>query len=396
MGLSSASLLAPVLAAAGAIELAWAARRRDLAFRPGPAHVAAVVVLLAGIALSAAASDTAWRTVASWLALPVIAWSVADLAARARGSRPILAAVSAALAALAGAALIAWATGLQELRPLTVDGSGRLTWPFEHPNNLGWTCALGLVFAIVGALTGSGWRERAAYTAAVALGGAALLATLSRTAWLALLVALVVVAVAGIARRLLLAGLAVLVLASLPVTLPRFTSPDAGADNVRLSIWEEAWRIFLEHPLAGIGLGRFDLYATPIPAPEGLRPPPHAHEVVLTFAAEAGVLGGLGVVAILAVAAADAWRGARRSGPVMRPAAAAAAGAVAALLVVGALDDPLTGPRTRIVIWMLLGLVAGLAAAVTTTRAATRGRGPREPSAPRPHGTRGVPTGRAS
>lgn len=372
MSLSATALLAPGLAIAGALELTWAARRRDLAFRPGPAHVAAVAVLLAGIILSAALSDTAWRTVATWLTLPVIAWAVADLTARARTSRPVLATVSTALTLLAGAALIAWATGLQELRPLTVDGAGRLTWPFEHPNNLGWTCALGLVFAIAGVLTGSGWRERTAYAAAVVVGGAALLATLSRTAWLALLVALVVLAIAGVARRLLLAGLAVLVLASLPVTLPRFTSPDAGADNVRLSIWEDAWRILLDHPVAGIGLGRFDLYATPIPAPEGLRPPPHAHDVVLTFAAEAGVLGGLGVIAILAVAAVDAWRAAHRSTPVMRPASAAAAGAVAALLVVGVLDDPLTGPRTRIVVWMLLGLVAGLAAGLTTTRAATR------------------------
>lgn len=335
-----------------------------------------MAILLAGIVLSAAVSDTAWRTVATWVTLPVIAWGAADLAARARTSRPVLAAASAAVTVLGGAALLAWATGFRELRPLTVDGTGRLTWPFEHPNNLGWTCALGLVFAIVGVLSGAGLRERVAYGVAVAVGGAALLATLSRTAWLALLVALVVVALAGVARRLLLAGLAVLVLVSLPVTLPRFTSPDAGADNVRLSIWEEAWRIFLDHPVAGIGLGRFDLYATPIPAPEGLRPPPHAHDVVLTFAAEAGVLGGLGVIAILAVAVADAWRGARRAGPALRPAAAAAAGSVAALVVVGVLDDPLTGPRTRVVVWILLGVVAGLAAAATTTRAATRGSRP--------------------
>jgi O-antigen ligase len=65
--------------------------------------------------------------------------------------------------------------------------------------------------------------------------------------------------------------------------------------DMRLRVWEEAWGMFLSHPIAGIGVGTFDEVAYQMP---GTRANPdfhlngwHAHNVLLHVLTEAGVLG---------------------------------------------------------------------------------------------------------
>ena len=96
-----------------------------------------------------------------------------------------------------------------------------------------------------------------------------------------------------------LAGGALLIANNLQVTINVASgffdrSKNAGI-NMRLGVWEEAWRMFLEHPIAGVGIGAFDelVYRSP---DTGSNPfyrmnGWHAHNVPLHILAEAGVLG---------------------------------------------------------------------------------------------------------
>lgn len=71
-------------------------------------------------------------------------------------------------------------------------------------------------------------------------------------------------------------------------------SQNPGID-LRLRVWGEAWRMFLSHPLFGIGVGTFDKMAYQIPgntANLDFRMAGwHAHNVPLHILTEAGVLG---------------------------------------------------------------------------------------------------------
>jgi O-antigen ligase len=72
----------------------------------------------------------------------------------------------------------------------------------------------------------------------------------------------------------------------------RAQNPGIG---LRLRIWGEAWRMFLAHPLFGIGVGTFDKVAYQIPDTTANRDfylsGWHAHNVPLHVLTEAGVLG---------------------------------------------------------------------------------------------------------
>jgi O-antigen ligase len=71
-------------------------------------------------------------------------------------------------------------------------------------------------------------------------------------------------------------------------------SQNQGID-LRLTIWGEAWRMFLTHPIFGIGVGTFDKVAYQMPGNTANRDfllaGWHAHNAPLHILTEAGVLG---------------------------------------------------------------------------------------------------------
>jgi O-antigen ligase len=71
-------------------------------------------------------------------------------------------------------------------------------------------------------------------------------------------------------------------------------SQNQGID-LRLTIWGEAWRMFLAHPIFGIGVGTFDEVAYQMPGNTATRDFRmagwHAHNVPMHILTEAGVLG---------------------------------------------------------------------------------------------------------
>ncbi|MDQ1654614.1 MAG: hypothetical protein QOI35_3814 [Cryptosporangiaceae bacterium] len=248
---------------------------------------------------------------------------------------------------------------------------------FTDPNELGSYAAIMAVLALGWILAARHRAERAA--AAVAGAGAflALALSLSRGAWFGTALGVGVIVIlhpkarrpAGwIALGCVLAGaLAVLVLPSKGVTTiiaDRVTSvsdPSGNPYDVRPVTWREAIREFGHAPVVGNGPGSFLVLSGSSGSELQFYPRKHAHNGLLTVAAEmgsAGVLSVLGLVvtAMLAVRAKGRrLRVTRRWGDL--GSLAGAAGAMAALLGHLTVDYPLRNPTLMITVWAVLGLL---------------------------------------
>jgi hypothetical protein len=223
---------AAVLVAGFALFLAWRAMldgpRPPLAL-PFPWALAA---LWSGALVSVAASDTARvDTLLAFLAAGLIGVVACDVASGTAGATVALGAGAVALGGGSAVALAAWLSGWKPLVPLTPDAAGRLAWPFPHPNFLGFFCAALLPVAVAGTVAAGRRGVRIAVLAAVALGTGALLASASRSAWIATAVGLVVVAAYGPARRVIGVGLVTVAAVSSPLIFDR--AADAGAGQIR-------------------------------------------------------------------------------------------------------------------------------------------------------------------
>lgn len=229
--------------------------------------------------------------------------------------------------------------------------------------NQAWPLAAGLtIFALVGLRTGAPRRPAlfalAGAGAALALTGAALLASFSRGGWVgaaggAAALALATLAMlprelrlmarrAGVAAGAMAVAVAILGgggllpdavagrAASLAGNLRIFDARGADINPVNFAVVERmahlqaAWNMLQRHPLTGVGPGNFSVaYETPPAAgerPISVRPwyesRGHAHNYYLHIAAEAGLIGlgayllligAVGLQAVRAVRAARSW-----------------------------------------------------------------------------------------
>jgi O-antigen ligase len=182
------------------------------------------------------------------------------------------------------------------------DGVLRITSVYGSPNNL--ALYLGRAWPVALAVTLMGrqrWR-RVAYGLAVLAMSAAILLTFSKGALLlGLPAALAVIAIGwlGLWGWILTgAGLAAS-LASLPIIslLPRFANllnPQGGTSFFRTQVWISAWRMFLDHPVLGVGLDNFLYqYRGHYILPDAWQDPnlSHPHNIALDFLSRLGVLG---------------------------------------------------------------------------------------------------------
>lgn len=138
------------------------------------------------------------------------------------------------------------------------------------------------------------WRIAAALTAAV--GTAALFGTFTRSAWLGLVVSLAVML--GRWRARWLATLVVIV--GLLVALApssyrqRLTSafdPSHVTNVERTYMWRAGWRMFLDHPLTGVGLQDLHPLYERYRDPRAVEGAGHLHSVPFHIAASMGLLG---------------------------------------------------------------------------------------------------------
>lgn len=116
----------------------------------------------------------------------------------------------------------------------------------------------------------------------------ALLLTRSRAAFLGALFALVIWLCTKSRRRLPVIALAVVAFGTFLLLGGGVFGAEAlaGATGTRWGIWRAALRLFAERPLIGQGPGTFaELAASPLMQPD------HAHNVILQFLAETGLIG---------------------------------------------------------------------------------------------------------
>jgi O-antigen ligase len=250
---------------------------------------------------------------------------------------------------------------------------GRLNGAFDDPNQLGAFAAMTL-FPAIGLIGGCRTKGRKLLVAvAIVLIGAALLLSLSRGAWVGVLVGFIflVVTVREFRRLLLMVGIPVLIVAA---ALGAF-APDAPQVQVvqarlksftilspydaREQIWAEGWREMNENPLTGVGPGSFPVASIRSGSSTSTVFAEHAHSILFTWGAETGVPGVLvilGFIVSLAVTGRRAIKAAaRRARTQDRIAISGIAAGLVSVAGHGIFDYNLRNMVIHLTVWALIG-----------------------------------------
>lgn len=328
--------------------------------------LAAYLVAICLSMLVAADRVAALKEIIKWSeALVVVGLCVSYLRTEWRVHAVVCATIGAATAeALLGYAQWVVATG--QAGPGGEDL--RVFGTFAQPNPFGGFLNFGLLLALALALFGHDFRERyLAMGAGVLLLGTQALAG-SRGALLGLLVALIVMGTVGWRRERLVAIIATV---SIPlivigwltnlipmrvqqVALGQLRISDALNGTVtsanfstveRLAHWIAGLRMFVTHPVLGVGAGNYDVAYAAYALPDWPDALGHAHNYYINTAAETGTLGFVAFFALTAAALYLGWYVVRYTGlsgalpSSQRAIALGLFGAVVALAVHNLTDD---------------------------------------------------------
>ncbi len=207
--------------------------------------------------------------------------------------RPVIQAIYATI--LAGgtlASLVALVLVVLRRPPeLYTFAHGRAVGTFIVPGELAGYLLFILATALGVALVArSRWLRLLAY-AALGTGLAALALSFSRAGWFGFAVgAAVFVAARRGSRRLAVAGGIVVLL--IAIGLPFYGGHHNETDNFsRIGIWRTALRTIALFPVTGVGPGGFRLVYPLLRPPEAVPAAFHAHDYLLTTAAETGLVG---------------------------------------------------------------------------------------------------------
>ena len=265
---------------------------------------------------------------------------------------------------------------------------GRARGIFTEPNQLGTFCMGAGLVALALALGSNSRRSRLAAGAAGAVIFVGLLLSLSRGSWIGFSCGMVVLLLTlKEARRAVLSvGLPLLLLAALAGNFTA-TAPQVEVVGERLQslvgeknpyddrpqIWAEAQREMIADPLTGHGPGNFEVASQRATSESRTAFALHAHNLLLTWGAEAGLPAALiilGFAAHLGLLTSQARRRARAAGRVHDAALLAGlAAAMAAVMGQGLLDYTL---RNSVVFTAVMGVLGGLLAMVNIERAEPR------------------------
>jgi O-antigen ligase len=207
---------------------------------------------------------------------------------------------------LLGAVLVA-AIGLYQFitgaNLITAEGGvERIRSVYGSPNNLALYLGRALPVGLAVLALGGNKRRRVLYGLAALVIGATIALTFSKGALLfGAPAALAVLLILWLGRWgwLTVGAGAAAALAALPFLnrLPRFAgilNPEGGTSFFRLRLWESAWRMFLDHPLFGVGLDNFLYqYRSRYILPEAWQDPnlSHPHNIVFDYLSRLGLLG---------------------------------------------------------------------------------------------------------
>ncbi len=346
---------------------------KSLRTRPAPLLLAALALYFAATALTI--FDAAHRGATIREALKVVQYAVVFIAAFLcyrldDDDAPVVAAVAIAAIGVSLTALAQEAIGAPSGLYLGAAIVPRIAGLLEGPNQLSGYCEIAVAALGAWALV----RRSALIGAALGLAVFADVLTFSRAglAALALVAALLLLAGGAGAWRALRPGFAGLaagvagaiwwaIYAHNPGVLRASLEPSiyAGGVGNRSELWHAAWRMWLAHPMLGVGAGNFEAML-PLYGVLGVRT--HANSWYLQSLAEGGiVLFGATVVLVGAALAGFVARGALarwRSSPWI----VAAFAASAALAVHQTVDYLVFYPKVGDAWWLLLGIGAAAVA----------------------------------
>jgi hypothetical protein len=327
-----------------------------------------VDIPLAGLILVAflSAFGSQWRDIALPSAILLAFSAIVVLRAVVLAVRHRPSFVPRLLAAWAGGAVVA---GLFALGTLHGTADARAQLPHLGPNAFGTILAIGVVL-LTGLSLADSRRQRVLVVAALPLVAAGLILTWSRGAWLAAVMGFLVLIAATAAPRL---GVRLLVLAggiALVVALvaPQWAfhsgrireSLDTQNRQSRPFIWQVVPRMVADHPILGTGLASFPhIYARYVPTdPEN--DPPFAHNILLNFAVETGLLGVAALVGFLGAGLVALIRWHSRQAGEARIISATTLAMLGALLAHQLVDGTLMGVHLTFALFALFGLgIAG-------------------------------------
>lgn len=251
---------------------------------------------------------------------------------------------------------------------------GRATGIFTQPNQLG-------TFAATGTLIGVGlffhvrsWRLRWLVAGATGIALVALLLSLSRGAWIGFCVgAVVLLFKLPQARRALAVAFVPLVILALAIGSFAPTSPQVEIVGERLksitgernpyddrpAIWAEAVREIQVDPITGQGPGSFPVASTRATSESRTTFADHAHNLLLTWSAEDGLVASA-IAVLLAVALALRLRRVTRLVPEAQGLVAGVSAALAAVAGQGTVDYTLRNSVVLTTLFVVLGAAFAL------------------------------------
>ncbi len=253
-------------------------------------------------------------------------------------------------AASCGVAFIQRAGGLH-VGPVHIGAEHRVSSTLFTMTLAGILCQL-IPFGAAVALAGAARRRRGWIITALVMMFAALLLTMTRGAWIAVIAGLAAAVMLLRSRVLALAtalALGALILFSQAFkndqgrTLAVDTFATSEADRnvaTRLVLWDMSWQMFLDHPWLGVGMGDYSIEAERRLAERHVRTTVDSHNIFLQVLATRGFFGFIPFVAYFAVLAGSLWKRMRAAAPgsLTRHYAAGALAATAAVMV-GALTE---------------------------------------------------------
>jgi len=331
--------------------LLWLAATRQWPRLAHPLFIASVVLTLSALP-SLFMSEERHRAFVDWesywqlLIVFMVGAHIARVGVRERSCAVLF----ASAAASCGVAFIQRAGGLH-LGPVHIGAEHRVSSTMFTMTLAGILCQLA-VFGSAVALSPRAARFRVWIAIAVVMMFAALLLTMTRGAWIAVFAGLIAVCVLLRSRALALATVLAIAVMFLYThhyrndqgrTLAVDTFATEQADRnvaTRLVLWDISWKMFLDHPLLGVGMGDYSREAEKRLAERHVRTTVDSHNIYLQILATRGLVGFIPFVAYWVVLVMTLWKLARRAvkGSLARHYAIGALGATAAVLV-GALTE---------------------------------------------------------
>jgi putative inorganic carbon (HCO3(-)) transporter len=137
--------------------------------------------------------------------------------------------------------------------------------------------------------------------------------------------------------------------------------------DARVEIWSRAVYALQDFPFTGVGLGAFRRVVNVL-YPLFLVPPgtdiAHSHNMFLQAGLDMGLIGLIGYAAMLIVGGVSAWQIAAKDRGFQRYVAAGALAALVGLHVYGLADALALGSKPSAIYWVVLGLIAAMAASL--------------------------------